>query len=373
MSHYPPAVQFVLSRKFRGYTTEVSATRADLQRRHKGSDRDTQVAKDLIEKFGFDALADRDEDDDPVPPTDEQIKIITALLLDVDNYEEELDELPPEEFLARYDLLQSGGRPRQASLERKDSRMFFNSPEARVDLPHWMMLAYWSVDEATAISLQKNPDLVNSSTMVPGTLGDGMADIEQNRLHANSPFLLEFLAQRERIQRAFDAGHFGPRINPLDFFLWEARYGRTSGLPEAKELRRVSGDPEDDGTVDWKVEYEKRTFELARLREHNRKLQTRSGEPEKTPLKSLHRLLWGIAVANFDLAPDYNGESNSRAFGNIQRELGKIGMKMDVQTIKARIREAAGTMADSEEQNHVQQRKRRLNESSAKRPGLIRR
>ena len=46
-----------------------------------------------------------------------------------------------------------------------DSDAFFNEPDAQASFSVWMQMPMWSVDEATALSLGKNPELVNTKSL----------------------------------------------------------------------------------------------------------------------------------------------------------------------------------------------------------------
>lgn len=48
-----------------------------------------------------------------------------------------------------------------ANDEREEQERFFNQVYASADFPHWSKATYWTLDEATTLSLRKAPEIVN--------------------------------------------------------------------------------------------------------------------------------------------------------------------------------------------------------------------
>jgi hypothetical protein len=51
----------------------------------------------------------------------------------------------------------SSGR---SEAQREEAQRFFNQPRAEADFEHWSKFAYWTLDEAIALSLGKTPQIV---------------------------------------------------------------------------------------------------------------------------------------------------------------------------------------------------------------------
>ena len=49
--------------------------------------------------------------------------------------------------------------------EEKERQMFFNLQSAMADADHWCRAAYWSLDEATALSFGRAPEIVKWDTV----------------------------------------------------------------------------------------------------------------------------------------------------------------------------------------------------------------
>lgn len=102
----------------------------------------------------------------------------------------------------------------QTKARREEQALFFNQPEANADLAYWSKLSLWTLDEAVALSLGKNPERVNWYTLNGG--------FERFILHALtiSQFPKEFAQRRKLVFRALEAGDLTDPIKPMDFLLW---------------------------------------------------------------------------------------------------------------------------------------------------------
>lgn len=81
-------------------------------------------------------------------------------------YIEELRAKPAEEI----GTLVSEERNKEAEetaarLRREEDARFFNRPGAQADYTHWSRAAYWTLEEAVALSFGKNPRVVNWKTI----------------------------------------------------------------------------------------------------------------------------------------------------------------------------------------------------------------
>jgi hypothetical protein len=54
---------------------------------------------------------------------------------------------------------------RAVKLRQEDAKLFFNQPTANADFAHWAKMAIWTLDEALALSLGKNPAVVTADAM----------------------------------------------------------------------------------------------------------------------------------------------------------------------------------------------------------------
>ncbi len=63
----------------------------------------------------------------------------------------QIEKIPLEELQALY----------EHELAREEQKRFFSMPNADVDFTHWGKAAQWTLDEATALSFGKAPEVVN--------------------------------------------------------------------------------------------------------------------------------------------------------------------------------------------------------------------
>ena len=96
--------------------------------------------------------------------------------------------------------------------EEKDKSEFFNSPGAQADLSRWKRKKHWHPEEAVALSLGKNPKIVNLETLT------------QLR-RPMSPFFSEFREKMEALQRAISAVHILTPLKPNEFIAWAVNEG----------------------------------------------------------------------------------------------------------------------------------------------------
>src|SRR5262245_2447862 len=78
-----------------------------------------------------------------------------------------------------------------------------NAPDAGADFSYWSKAAHWTPEEAAALSLGKNPRLVNWETL-------------QHRTHVSS-IAQKYEQLLELVKRAKDVGQLGEFICPSDY------------------------------------------------------------------------------------------------------------------------------------------------------------
>ena len=104
----------------------------------------------LKRKFG-DAFAIRlSDDEDP--------RLAERLRADVEAYRAELQILPEHDLEMRVYAELENERREQEDIEEQGRS--FNRPTARVSFEHWSKLPLWNLDEAVALTLERNPVVV---------------------------------------------------------------------------------------------------------------------------------------------------------------------------------------------------------------------
>jgi hypothetical protein len=94
-----------------------------------------------------------------------------------------------------------------AGLEEK--ARFFNLPTAMADVAHWGRAATWTLEEAVALSLGRDPDRVSASTV------EAFTNI--------SAFASDYLKRRDLVRRALHAGVLVNPTSPGQFLTWMER------------------------------------------------------------------------------------------------------------------------------------------------------
>lgn len=116
-------------------------------------------------------------------------------------------------------------RAKREARGREDDRWaFFNEAAAAADLAHWRAVSAWSPDEAVALSLGKNPEVVNPDTLKP-----------YKRVIGPSLFREEFARRLDLVERALRAGELLNPIRPTQFMEWAANHGLDTP-PEFQKL-----------------------------------------------------------------------------------------------------------------------------------------
>lgn len=87
---------------------------------------------------------------------------------EVSAYESELQSMP-DAMLRELNDSEMEKQRQQARIkaDQEEKARFFNLPSAAADYGYWAKAAYWSLDEAVALALGKNPEKVNPATLAP--------------------------------------------------------------------------------------------------------------------------------------------------------------------------------------------------------------
>ncbi len=93
--------------------------------------------------------------------------------------------------------------------EKEEQECFFNQPDADADLVHWSKAAYWTLDEAVALSFGKAPEHVK---------WDSVIDFVQD-----SAFAAQYARVRELTLRAKAVNQLHDPVRPTNFLAWAKR------------------------------------------------------------------------------------------------------------------------------------------------------
>jgi hypothetical protein len=124
-------------------------------------------------------------------------------------YEEELLAMPKEELEELLATERKKGHDEKAALaDEKERKLFYNSPDAAADCEHWGKLAYWTLDEAVALTFGKSPDIVNWERL------KGHIQVSQ--------FAKAYERRRDIVARAKATGQLSDPVLPRQFIDWSS-------------------------------------------------------------------------------------------------------------------------------------------------------
>lgn len=133
----------------------------------------------------------------------------------------------------------------------KETQRFFNRSTAHGEFEHWARMAYWTIEEAVALSLGKNPEIVNWASVESHT----HADIEG----FVSDFARNYAQRRQVAKRAVPWNELLDPVLPVVFIRWAERNGY-SFPPDLRALIEARGP-----VLDWKDVYDKQVATSASL------------------------------------------------------------------------------------------------------------
>ena len=255
-------------------------------------------------------------------------------LPEIETYKEELRNKRPAELQKLYDEeLAKEAAEQLAQAESEEQTRFFNRPYAKADFGHWSKAAYWTLDEAVALSFGKAPERVTWEAIKP------LVDV--------SPFAYQYWRRRDLALRAAASKQLSERTGPGFFLAWAKRTDLAvpSELEAAITARGIQ-------ITEWKTHdlSKEQSEQIDPLRSRDDKLQAQHAaaapaphdRPEK-PLAtrerdSLLKLVIGMAVGGYR----YDATAlRSERPTEIANDLASAGVPLDVDTVRKWLKEAA--------------------------------
>lgn len=155
------------------------------------------------------------------------------------DYRKELGQISyPELLVLAEEAAKAEAQKAIAKRDTEEANRFFNLPHADVDIAHWSRMSVWSLDEAVALSLGKDPRKVN---------WDRVKDhVDDSR------FAAIYRAQRQIFHSAKIAGQLWDSTIPGVFLAWAERMNveMPPALVDAIKALGVQ-------IADWKSAYER--------------------------------------------------------------------------------------------------------------------
>jgi hypothetical protein len=125
----------------------------------------------------------------------------------------------------------------------KEQQYFFNRPEANADYPQSAGMAYWTIEEAVALSYGKKPHKVTAERL-------------SRLVGLMHPFPGEYINRVDQVQRAVHTGDLSEPIKPSDFITWASGVGLTCPprllqLVCSKYTPQIQATPPTDSKLNW--------------------------------------------------------------------------------------------------------------------------
>lgn len=229
------------------------------------------------------------------------IEAIAVWALEWENYQQELIELEPDELMKRYSAAASMV---DAELQEMDARhdilSFINEPNARADFEYWGALPSWTLHEAVALSFDKNPEQVNLDSIK-----------KYRAVASHSPFVRQFMQRLHLVERAVAAGHLESLTSPKNF----SRWAFTEKLPLGTDFS-IWADSNSHRTNSRSAQGDAETWSDARIK------------------TTMYKIFIGMAVAKYQLAPNFDPAERTSAFIQIAEDLDAVGLAVDVKTLR---------------------------------------
>ncbi len=255
----------------------------------------------------------------------------------------ELEGLSASDLAARYAAEQQEYADLQiAAAVAAEAAMFYNLPDAMADIRHWSRAAYWTLEEATALALGRDPARVNSKALAAYKDRSGLPS--------------RYFRQLDLAKRALWAGQLYDPVLPTVYLAWAKRMQ----LEMAADL---VGSVEELGLpiADWKSLYETASAALtAQEAATRRALETVTllqGELAATRTEvaqslgtrereSLLKLVIGMAKKGYSYDP---AALRSDRVPEIVGDLERCGIALSADTVRKYLRQGAELLPAAEE------------------------
>jgi hypothetical protein len=266
------------------------------------------------------------------------------------SYRDELRKLSRAQILERAEAVAISEAEKTAkALAEEDESRFFNSPSARADIDHWSRMSMWTLDQAVALSLDRDPRIVNWESI--------------KRYRPQSYFVAEFEARLMLVASARDAGQLWDSTIPNLFLAWAQRMRFEVPAHLAGAIRALGIQ-----IADWKTLFDDQKEIADRAAEETARLQnlyagalaqlgakqervgvleaTLKGEQYKPvqdrelktrERESLLKLVIGMALAGYKYDPK---AARSPVIIEIADDLAKAGVALDSDTVRKYLQEA---------------------------------
>ena len=174
--------------------------------------------------------------------------ITAETLRAVEIFRTQLEEKPQEQiYLLIEDAKKQENEWLNAGDEEREREAFFNQPYAAANFEYWSKMSYWTMDEAIALSLGKDPKFVTLSKV--------------QSYRGYSPFIAKYNANREQVTRAKTMGQLWDSTIPNIFITWAERMRFELPVELVNNVKSLGVQ-----VADWKSAFETQSETIAAIK-----------------------------------------------------------------------------------------------------------
>lgn len=264
---------------------------------------------------------------------------------EIEKYKITLEYMSKEELWALYS--EESTKSKKEKEEQTELSRFYNSPKAKADLAHYSKLSFWMVEEAASLCYNKDPEIVNSSSI---------------KLYSESPFVKGYYKTLKIIELAIDndeiATTYKPRgigytklFTPLNFINWAKK--KYIEVPEELESLVKKYNFAINET-DWETKCKKLEILCNELQATIDKQEEKLRVPDPRRLSSWKKGFIGILALKYGperiidsfgthltiTTKNLQSKKNPVTKAQITNDLAKSGIELDDQTLTNLIKES---------------------------------
>lgn len=209
---------------------------------------------------------------------------------------------------------------RNVENSNKEIFLFFNQPSAMADYEYWLDLDFWTADEAAALSIGRDPTVVNAQSML-GPL-------------RSSPVRLKYRNRFDAVSAAITIGRLPEHFEPKLFIAWAI--GKNWDLPDP--IKELSLTPTRTELLQKIAELELKIDQLAHGQKSKKGISI--DEMGTRAKQTFQKIILGLSIVEYD----HNVGRNSRAAAAIEEALARSEydeLKVKRDTIRTILQEAA--------------------------------
>ncbi|MGJ0508327.1 MAG: hypothetical protein ACR652_14645 [Methylocystis sp.] len=233
-------------------------------------------------------------------------------------YRSVLERMSPTELQKTVGQIVKNKAPEQRPKDAFEDPMLFNALDATADYHHWSKMEFWTLDEATALSLDKEPETVTFESL--------------RESDERAPFARDYLKRRNLLMRVQEAGVLNFPVVPSDFVNWSE--AKELQLPEelTKLVHKTAGSVEDRKRL-----IAERDALLAEVDQLKRKGAHKRASDLTHRLNTLQKIFLGMTIRGYAYNPYASGNKVSK---EIEGDLESLGIRVTYDTITKHLKNA---------------------------------